>query len=248
VSTPVIEARAIRKVFGSTVVALDGVTLSVLQGQMVAIIGLSGAGKSTFLRCVNRLVEPSSGQMLVDGRDVTHIQGAAFRQLRTGIGMIFQQFNLVKRLSVLSNVLTGRLGYVPILPSWFHRFSSEDVDVAFDCLQRVGIADRAFDRADKLSGGQQQRVAIARALAQRPRLMLADEPVASLDPETSRVVLGYLRQINRDDGITTVVNLHQLDYAREYADRIVGFRQGRMVFDGTPDEVNDDIYQRVYVA
>ncbi len=228
--------------------ALRGINLSVPPGQMLAIIGLSGAGKSTFLRCVNRLVEPTSGQMLVEGRDVTHISGAEFRRLRTGIGMIFQQFNLVKRMSVLTNVLTGRLGYVPVLASWFHRFSAEDVDVALDCLRRVGIEDKAYVRADTLSGGQQQRVAIARALAQRPRIMLADEPVASLDPETSRVVLGYLRQINHDDGITTVVNLHQLDYAREYADRIVGFRQGEIVFDGTPDQVNEDVYRVVYVA
>jgi phosphonate transport system ATP-binding protein len=230
------------------VTALRGINLSVPPGQMLAIIGLSGAGKSTFLRCVNRLVEPTSGQMLVEGRDVTHISGAEFRRLRTGIGMIFQQFNLVKRMSVLTNVLTGRLGYVPIAASWFHRFSAEDVDLALDCLRRVGIEEKAYVRADTLSGGQQQRVAIARALAQRPRIMLADEPVASLDPETSRVVLGYLRQINRDDGITTVVNLHQLDYAREYADRIVGFRQGEIVFDGTPDEVNEDVYRVVYVA
>ncbi len=212
---------------------------------MLAIIGLSGAGKSTFLRCVNRLVEPTSGIMLVEGRNVVR---ADFRQLRQGIGMIFQQFNLVKRLSVLKNVLTGRLACVPVAASWFHRFSPEDVDIAFDCLQRVGIEDKAYDRADNLSGGQQQRVAIARALAQRPRIMLADEPVASLDPETSRVVLGYLRQINQDDGITTIVNLHQLEYAREYADRIIGFRHGQVVFDGAPGEVNEDVYQTIYVA
>jgi phosphonate transport system ATP-binding protein len=212
---------------------------------MLAIIGLSGAGKSTFLRCVNRLVEPTSGIMLVEGRNVVR---ADFRQLRQGIGMIFQQFNLVKRLSVLKNVLTGRLACVPVAASWFHRFSPEDVDIAFDCLQRVGIEDKAYDRADNLSGGQQQRVAIARALAQRPRIMLADEPVASLDPETSRVVLGYLRRINQDDGITTIVNLHQLEYAREYADRIIGFRHGQVVFDGAPGEVNEDVYQTIYVA
>lgn len=232
--------------YGNAVVALDDVSLTVSQGQMVAIIGLSGAGKSTFLRCVNRLVEPTSGQMLVEGRDVTHIRGADFRRLRAGVGMIFQQFNLVKRLNVLTNVLTGRLGYVPVLPSLLHRFSADDVEIAFDCLRRVGIAERAYQRADALSGGQQQRVAIARALAQRPKIMLADEPVASLDPETSRVVLGDLRRINREDGITTVVNLHQLDYAREYADRIVGFRQGRLVFDGRPEDVDDDVYRTVY--
>ncbi|HLY67934.1 MAG TPA: phosphonate ABC transporter ATP-binding protein [Chloroflexota bacterium] len=245
--SPAIEARGLRKLFGQSVVALREVSLSIPAGQMLAIIGLSGAGKSTFLRCINRLVEPTAGQVLVAGRDVTHIRGAEFRRLRAGIGMIFQQFNLVKRLSVLENVLTGRLGVVPVAASWFHHFSSEDLDLAKQCLRRVGIEDKAHARADALSGGQQQRVAIARALAQQPRIILADEPVASLDPETSRVVLDYLRRINREDGITTVVNLHQLEYAREYADRVVGLRHGQIVFDGSPDQVNDDVYQAVYV-
>jgi len=213
---------------------------------MLAIIGLSGAGKSTFLRCINRLVEPTSGGMFVAGEEVTRLSGAGFRRLRMGIGMVFQQFNLVKRLSVLDNVLAGRLGRAPVVPTWLHRFSPADLELALDCLRRVGIAGKAYARADALSGGQQQRVAIARALAQQPTIMLADEPVASLDPETSRLILGYLRQVNRDDGITTVVNLHQLDYAREYADRIVGFRHGQVVFDGSPNDVNNDVYQTIY--
>jgi phosphonate transport system ATP-binding protein len=215
---------------------------------MLAIIGSSGAGKSTFLRCINRLVEPTSGQVLVNGRDVTHIGGAEFRRLRVGIGMIFQQFNLVKRLSVLKNVLTGRLGYTPAATSWLHRFSPADLALAYDCLRRVGIEDKALARADTLSGGQQQRVAIARALAQQPQIMLADEPVASLDPETSRAVLDDLRRINREDGITTIVNLHQLEYAREYADRVVALRAGRVLFDGKPGDIDRDVYQAVYVG
>lgn len=247
-TAPTIEARQITKQFGTTVTALREVSLTIPPGQMVAIIGQSGAGKSTFLRCINRLVEPTSGQILVDGNDITHIGGGDLRRLRVGVGMIFQQFNLVRRLSVVKNVLTGRLAYTPIVKSWLQMFSKEDVEFAIACLNRVGIAEKAYQRADTLSGGQQQRVAIARALAQRPQVMLADEPVASLDPETSRTVLGYLRQINNDDGITTIVNLHQLDYACEYADRIIGFRRGQVVFDGTPDMVNDDVYQTVYVG
>ncbi|MFN8535065.1 MAG: phosphonate ABC transporter ATP-binding protein [Dehalococcoidia bacterium] len=242
------EARGLTKRFGADVTALKNVSVTIPQGQLVGIIGLSGAGKSTFLRCVNRLVEPTEGSVLIDGREVTHLSGAELRKLRVGIGMIFQQFNLVRRLPVLTNVLTGRLGYTPLLKSWFQFFSKNDVAIALECLARVGIVEKAYQRADQLSGGQQQRVAIARALAQRPRIMLADEPVASLDPETSRVVLNDLRTINREDGITTIVNLHQLDYAREYADRIIGFRKGEIVFDGAPHEVNDDVYQTVYVG
>ncbi len=246
--TPAIEARGLTKRFGSDVVALRNVSVAIPRGQLVGIIGLSGAGKSTFLRCIKRLVEPTEGSVLIEGRDVTHLSGRELRKLRVGIGMIFQQFNLVRRLPVLTNVLTGRLGYTPLLKSWFQLFSREDIEIALDCLARVGIVDKAYQRADTLSGGQQQRVAIARALAQRPRIMLADEPVASLDPETSRLVLDDLRTINREDGITTIINLHQLDYAREYADRIIGFRKGEIVFDGSPNEVNDDVYRTVYVG
>lgn len=161
--------------------------------------------------------------------------------------MIFQQFNLVRRLSVLRNVLVGRLGYQRGPGAFWARFSREDLEIATAALSRVGLADRARSRADRLSGGQQQRVAIARALAQQPRLMLADEPVASLDPETSKVVLGYLREINQRDGITTIAALHQLDLAQRYADRVVAFRDGSIVFDGPPEELTEDAYSRIYI-
>lgn len=242
-----IKVRDLSKRYPNGPLAMRDVTLDVPRGQFVAIIGLSGAGKSTFLRCINRLVDPTGGSVEVLGRDITHARGSELRRMRRRVGMIFQQFNLVRRMSVAQNVLTGRLGYQTGWRAIFPAFTSEDRRIAARALARVGLLERAGARADALSGGQQQRVAIARALAQNPEIMLADEPVASLDPESSKVVLGYLRQINREDGITTVVNLHQLDYAREYADRIVGFREGRVVFDGRSGEVTDDVYSLVYV-
>ncbi|MFN8511576.1 MAG: phosphonate ABC transporter ATP-binding protein [Chloroflexia bacterium] len=242
-----ISVRKLTKQYPKGPLAMQDVTLDVPRGQFVAVIGLSGAGKSTFLRSLNRLVDPTSGTIHVNGIDVTAARGRQLRRVRRTIGIIFQQFNLVRRLTVEQNVLTGRLGYHTGWRAALPLFSAEDRAVAFRALERVGLADRAYTRADALSGGQQQRVAIARALAQNPEIMLADEPVASLDPETSKVVLGYLREINREDGITTIVNLHQLDYAREYADRIVGFRSGRIVFDGLPDEVTSDVYDLIYI-
>jgi phosphonate transport system ATP-binding protein len=245
VSTPAIETRAVRKVFGSSIVALQDLSLSVPTGQMLAIIGLSGAGKSTFLRCINRLVEPTSGQVLVEGRDVTHIGGGEFRRLRAGIGMIFQQFNLVKRSSVLTNVLTGRLGYISPWQSMVRHFGEVDYRRALTNLERVGLTERAHQRADKLSGGQQQRVAIARALMQEPKIMLADEPVASLDPATSHSVLKYLQQINRD-GMTVICSLHFLSLARTYGTRVVALKNGRLMFDGLPSEINAERFQSIY--
>lgn len=226
--------------------ALKGVTLDVPRGQFVVVVGLSGAGKSTLIRTVNNLVVPSKGTVTVDGRDVTHARGGSLRALRSDIGMIFQTFNLVKRSSVLRNVLAGRLGKLPAWRGVAGIFPQSDVALAHDCLARVGIPEKAFVRADALSGGQQQRVGIARALAQRPSVMLADEPVASLDPPTSHAVLRDLKRIAREDGITTIVNLHFIDMAREYADRIVGMRDGVVVFDGTPDEASDAVFEEIY--
>ncbi len=244
---PAISVRNLTKRYPNGTLAMQEISLDVPRGQFLAVIGLSGAGKSTFLRSLNRLVDPTSGTIQINGRNVTSARGRELRRIRRQIGIIFQQFNLVRRLTVEQNVLTGRLGYLNGWRAAVPVFGKDDRLVAAQVLERVGLLDRAHTRADALSGGQQQRVAIARALAQVPAIMLADEPVASLDPETSKVVLGYLRQINREDGITTIVNLHQLDYARDYADRIVGFRGGRVVFDGTPAEVTSDVYDLVYV-
>ncbi len=241
-----ISTRALVKRFPNGTQALYDVDADIYRGEFLVVIGTSGAGKSTFLRCINGLVRPTSGTIAYEGTDLAAAKGAPLRQARRQMGMIFQQFNLVRRMSVLQNVLVGRLGYQSGWRTIVPLFKQSDVELALNALERVGIADKAYVRADSLSGGQQQRVAIARALAQQPRIMLADEPVASLDPETSITVLDDLRRINREQGITTVVNLHQLEFAREYADRVIGFKQGRLVFDGKPSDLNRDVYERVY--
>jgi phosphonate transport system ATP-binding protein len=227
-------------------VGLDRVDLEIPTGQFVVVVGLSGAGKSTLLRTMNGLVPVSSGRLEVAGRRVDGATGRSLRGLRARIGMIFQSFNLVPRASVLQNVLVGRLHATATLPSLVGRYRKDDVELAFSALERVGIVEKAYTRASQLSGGQQQRVAIARVLAQQPEVILADEPVASLDPPTAGMVMQDLQRINRELGITTVVNLHFLDLARTYAERILGMRNGRIVFDGTPEEADDAVFARIY--
>ena len=227
------------------IVALRDVSIDVKEGEFLVILGPSGAGKSTLMRCINRLVEPTSGRILLDGREVTS-RRRQLRAARRDIGMVFQQFNLVKRLSVLMNVLSGRLAYHTFWPSLLYKFDQDDKRVAIECLTRVNMEHKAFQRADTLSGGEQQRVAIARALAQEPKVILADEPVASLDPRIARQVLTYLKQIAGELGITVLCNLHQVEYAREYAERVVGLSQGTVVFDGPSGKLTDDILQQIY--
>jgi phosphonate transport system ATP-binding protein len=209
-------------------------------------VGLSGAGKSTLVRSINGLVPITGGELRVDDFSLRGIRRKRLRQLRAEVGMIFQSFNLVKRTSVMNNVLMGRLHATATIPSVLGLFSHQDKELAFDALERVGIVEKAYTRASQLSGGQQQRVAIARVLAQQPRLVLADEPVASLDPPTANAVMRDLQRINRDLGITTVVNLHFLDLARRYGDRIIGMRAGKVVFDGTGAEADDEVFERIY--
>ena len=239
-----IEIRGLAKAYGS-LEALRGVDLSVAAGEMCVILGPSGAGKSTLLRSVNRLTEPTAGEIIVDGRPAP-TNRRQLCELRQRVGMIFQDHNLVPRLSVLKNVLTGRLSRMPTLRAVLQFFPVADIEIALQALQRVGLADRAMDRADRLSGGQQQRVGIARALAQQPRAILADEPVASLDPKTARVVLDDLRRAAHDLGIAVLCNLHQVDYALEFADRIVGIEAGRIAFEGTPDRLDEAALARIY--
>ncbi len=233
------------KVYPGGVRAIDDVSLTIDEGEFVVLIGLSGSGKSTLLRCINRLIEPTSGRIVLDGMDVTGASNADMRKIRRNIGMIFQQFNLVRRSTVLTNVLSGRLGYMGAWESAFSRFSEADYTRATANLERVGLLERATQRADRLSGGQQQRVGIARALMQEPKIMLADEPVASLDPATSHSVLKYLQQINRE-GMTVICSLHFLSLARTYGTRVIALKDGRMVFDGLPSEIDERRFKQIY--
>ena len=242
----VVRVEGLSKVFKGGVRAIDGVSLEVARGQFVCIIGPSGSGKSTLLRALNRLVDADAGRIWVGGEEVTALSGEALRRSRRRTAMVFQQFNLVRRSTVLANVLTGRLGHQVGLRRLLPGYSAADQDLAWRSLRRLEIEEKATVRADQLSGGQMQRVALARALAQEPELLLADEPVASLDPETAVVVLDYLRDINRRDGITVLCAMHHLDLAKRYADRIVAMRRGKVVYDGTPADLDPDVYQRIY--
>jgi phosphonate transport system ATP-binding protein len=244
-----LELQGLTRRFG-TVTAVDDVRLAIPDGQMVGVIGRSGAGKSTLLRMINRLTEPSEGRILHDGRDITALRGAALRRWRTDCAMIFQQFNLVQRLDVLTNVLVGRLNHRPgvmgTLTSLLCLFTAEERALAIQALDRFDLADTALQRADTLSGGQQQRVAICRALMQEPKFILADEPIASLDPRNARTVMEALRQVNREDRITVLTNLHHLDTARHYCDRIVAMQAGRVMFDGPPAALTGEKVREIY--
>lgn len=225
---------------------LSGVSLSIPAGQMVGIVGLSGAGKSTLVRTINGLVPATSGTLTVGGRDVTKARGKQLRAVRSDIGMVFQGFNLTGRTTVLNNVLMGRLYSTPWWRTLIGAWKSDDVELAMEALTRVEIVQKAYTRASELSGGQQQRVGIARALAQQPSIILADEPVASLDPPTSHVVMEHLRRINGELGVTVITNLHFLDLARRYSDRLVGLRAGRVVFDGAGTDADDAVFESIY--
>jgi phosphonate transport system ATP-binding protein len=233
-------------VYPGGVRAMEDLTLDIGAGEFVVVVGLSGAGKSTLVRAVNGLVPLTSGQLVVNGRDVVGASRRQLRELRGDVGMIFQSFNLVKRSTVMRNVLMGRLHATPTWRSTLGLWTAEDRERALRSLERVEIVDKAYVRASNLSGGQQQRVSIARVLAQEPTIVLADEPVASLDPPTANVVMRDLQRINRELGITTIVNLHFLDLARRYGDRIIGMREGRIVFDGTGAEADEQVFEDIY--
>lgn len=242
-----IEAQGITRIFGETR-AVDSVSFTVERPMMIGIIGSSGAGKSTLLRMLNRLTDASSGKLTVDGRDVLALLGPDKRGWQADCAMIFQQFNLVPRLDVVSNVLHGLLNKRNLAATLLNMWSRADIDRAVMILDRLGIAAQATKRAENLSGGQQQRVAIARALMQDPKIILADEPIASLDPMNAQVVMDTLRRIHEEDGRTVIANLHTLDTARRYCDRVIGMRQGRVVFDGTPDQLTTSAAREIYGA
>ncbi len=241
-----LRVKNLTKIYDDGTVALRDVTFEVPNGQFLAVVGLSGSGKSTLLRCINRLIEPTSGEIWWDDIKLSHVTGEELRRARRKIGMIFQHFNLVQRSTVLTNVLSGRLGYVNPITSVFNRFPARDLKRAHASLARVGIADKANNRADELSGGQQQRVGIARALMQEPELVLADEPVASLDPVLAHSIMRHLQQINREDDISVLCSLHFLDLVQEYGDRVIALNEGQLVFEGPPSEIDDARFKDIY--
>jgi phosphonate transport system ATP-binding protein len=245
VSPAVISVRDLRMVFPNGHVALSSVSLDIRPGEFVCIIGRSGAGKSTLLRCIDGLIVPTEGSAIVDGIDMTKARGGERRKLQRRIGFIFQEYNLVERLSVMTNVLAGRLGHLGMLPSSLYWFSGADREIALQSLERVNLAHKARQRADRLSGGEKQRVAVARALAQEPVAILADEPVASLDPELAWGVMSDLRKTATESGIPTI-NIHDVNLARAFADRIIGIADGTVVFDGVESELNEEVLIRVY--
>jgi len=228
------------------VVALKDLSFSVKKGEFLVVIGLSGSGKSTLLRCVNRLIEPTAGSIRLEGVELTRLSASHMRRVRRGMGMIFQQFNLVKRSTVLTNVLAGRLGYTPTWRSMVGWFSKSDHEMAMANLERVGLKEKAHVRADELSGGQQQRVGIARALMQQPTLLLVDEPVSALDPATSNSIMQYFEQVNREDDVTVLTSLHFLSLARRFGTRILALKDGGIVFAGLPGEIDNARFKEIY--
>ena len=238
--------RGLRKEYRAGTPVLRDVSLTIAGRGMVAIIGPSGTGKSTLVRCINRLVDPSAGEILFRGQDLAKLSGRRLREARRRIGMVFQEYNLVERLSVIENVLTGRLGYVPVWRAWLRRFPPMDVDRAFRLLDAVGLSELARERADRLSGGQRQRVGIARALMQEPDLILADEPTSSLDPKTSVEIMDLLARRTGERDIPVIVNIHNVELARRFADRIVGMSKGEVVFDGPPGALTDSHLLAIY--
>lgn len=240
-----IEIKHVDKVYLNGFKALSDVNLTIQDGEFVSIIGLSGAGKSTLIRCINRMHDISGGEILIDGVDISSLKGKKLRSARKDIGMIFQSFNLVKRSTVFKNVLAGRVGYHNTFETLFNIYSKDEKMLALRSLEKLGILDKAYVRADQLSGGQQQRVALARALTQDPKLILADEPVASLDPVTTISVMDDFTRINKL-GITIIANMHHVDLAKRYSTRIIGVKAGQVVFDGKPEEVTDEVTMKIY--
>jgi phosphonate transport system ATP-binding protein len=242
----ILSVRNLKKNYGKETRALKGVSFDVREGEFVALIGISGSGKSTLLRCINQLIRQTEGSVFFKGTAVERLRGRRMRRMRRVIGMIFQHYNLIDRLTVIQNVLHGRLGYMNDIASLFNLYSREERLQAYHILERVGLEAEIHKRADQLSGGQKQRVGISRALIQQPHLILADEPIASLDPGSAAIVMDHLHDICREERIAAIVSLHQVDFALKYATRIIGLRAGEIVFDGRPDELDRDLIEEIY--
>lgn len=243
---PILEFQHVNKVYNNSTKALDDVSFSVEKGEYVSIIGPSGAGKSTILRCINRLIDATDGNIIYDGDDILSLGKRDLRRVRTKTGMIFQHYNLVDRLSVIENVLHGRLGQKSAISGMLGSYSETEKEKAFSILNELGLAEQAYKRCDALSGGQKQRVGIARAIMQEPKLILCDEPIASLDPKASKTIMDHLSQINQKQKITCIVNLHQVEVAMKYSQRILGVSSGKIVFDGTPEELTKKKIHEIY--
>ena len=243
---PILEFQHVNKVYNNYTKALDDVSFSVEKGEFVSIIGPSGAGKSTILRCINRLIDATDGNIIYDGDDILSLGKRDLRRVRTKTGMIFQHYNLVDRLSVIENVLHGRLGQKSAISGMLGSYSETEKEKAFSILNELGLAEQAYKRCDALSGGQKQRVGIARAIMQEPKLILCDEPIASLDPKASKTIMDHLSQINQKQKITCIVNLHQVEVAMKYSQRILGVSSGKIVFDGTPEELTKKKIHEIY--
>ena len=243
---PILEFKNVSKVYNNVTKALTDISFSVEEGEFLSIIGPSGSGKSTILRCINRLVDATQGTIIFDGHDITLADKAEIRQVRKKTGMIFQHYNLVDRLSVIENVLHGRLGHKSTISGVIGHYTEQEKENAFEILSKLGLTEQAYKRCDELSGGQKQRVGIARSLMQEPRLILCDEPIASLDPSSSKVIMDHLSAINQNMKITCVANLHQVDVALKYAKRIIGLTQGRIVYDGPPELLSKSQIYEIY--
>ncbi|MGP4039187.1 phosphonate ABC transporter ATP-binding protein [Gracilibacillus sp. D59] len=243
---PILNIEHLTKVYPDGTVALSNISFEVHPGEFVVVIGSSGAGKSTLLRCINLLVQPTEGNVTFKGKKVNRSKSKQVKHIRREIGMVFQNFNLIDRLSVLNNVLHGRLGYTNTIKGSLGIFNKKDIAEAESILERVGLKQQKYKRADELSGGQMQRVGISRALAQKPRLILADEPIASLDPASSKNIMDHIYNICKEDQLTAIVNLHQVDVALKYATRIIGMQHGRIIFDGQPSQLSDKVIDEIY--
>lgn len=244
----ILKISQLHKVYADGTHALKGIDLSVSEGEFLVVIGLSGSGKSTLLRCINRLTEPTGGEIVFLGKEITHIKGKELLKTRAQIGMVFQQFNLIRRRSVLTNVLAGSLSRIGTFDSLINKFPEDVIEQAYKALEIVGIPEKAHSRADSLSGGQQQRAAIARSILQNPKLLLADEPVASLDPATSNTIMDYFEKINKELGTTVICSLHFLSLVRKYASRVVALKEGKIIYEGVPAEIDEKWFKAIYGA